>query len=137
MPLPLVTCALGIGEPSFRREQPGRTPLQEDDDCDQDQNLRPHRFESRFEEFVQATQTHSGPDGSRQLADATRVSPATALVAAWLDTPPPTAAKANSTLRLIAYDCSGNVAYDHTFKQALTGITDTAVDAYLNPKGRA
>lgn len=61
---------------------------------------------------------------------------ATALVAAWLDTPPPNAANANSALRLIAYDCSGNVAFDRTFKQPLSDVTGSAVGAYLNPPKR-
>lgn len=58
---------------------------------------------------------------------------ATSLVAAWLDTP----ANANAALRMIAYDCSGKIAYDHSFQQPLAGVTDAAVNAYLNPgKGR-
>jgi len=61
---------------------------------------------------------------------------ATALVATWLDTPPPNAAKANSSLRLIAYDCNGNVAFDRTFKQPLGDVTGSAVGAYLNPPKR-
>jgi len=61
---------------------------------------------------------------------------ATSLVAAWLDTPPPNAAGANSALRMIAYDCNGNVAFDRTFKQPLAGLTDAAVAAYLNPPKR-
>lgn len=57
----------------------------------------------------------------------------TSLVAAWLDTP----ANANAALRMIAYDCSGKIAYDHTFKEPLAGVSDAAVNAYLNPgKGR-
>jgi hypothetical protein len=54
-------------------------------------------------------------------------------VASWLDTPPPNATSALPALRLIAYDCSGKIAFDRTFKQALPGLTDTAVAAYLNP----
>ena len=61
---------------------------------------------------------------------------ATVLVGAWLDTPPPNAAAANSTLRMIAYDCNGNVAFDRTFKEPLTSVTDSAVGAYLNPPKR-
>ncbi|HEV8021574.1 MAG TPA: hypothetical protein VGP41_09950 [Candidatus Lustribacter sp.] len=61
---------------------------------------------------------------------------ATALVAAWLDTPPPNVAGANSNLRLIAYDCNGNVAFDRTFKQPLASVTGAAVTAYLNPPKR-
>lgn len=58
---------------------------------------------------------------------------ATSLVAAWLDTP----AGANAALRMIAYDCSGKIAYDHSFSRPLAGVTDDAVNAYLNPaKGR-
>jgi hypothetical protein len=57
-------------------------------------------------------------------------------VAAWLDTPPPNTTDAKPALRLIAYDCSGNVAFDRTFKQALPGLTDAAVGAYLNPPKR-
>jgi hypothetical protein len=57
----------------------------------------------------------------------------TSLVAAWLETP----ANANAALRMIAYDCSGKIAYDHTFKEPLAGVSDAAVNAYLNPgKGR-
>jgi hypothetical protein len=63
-------------------------------------------------------------------------SKASALVATWLDTPPPNAANANSALRMIAYDCGGNVAFDRTFKQPLAGLTDAAVGAYLNPPKR-
>lgn len=61
---------------------------------------------------------------------------ASAQVAAWLDTPPAGAATANSALRLIAYDCNGNVAFDRTFKQPLAGLTGAAVGAYLNPPKR-
>lgn len=61
---------------------------------------------------------------------------ATAQIAAWLDTPPPTAPGASSTLRLIAYDCNGNVAFDRTFKQPLADVTGSAVGAYLNPPKR-
>jgi hypothetical protein len=60
---------------------------------------------------------------------------ATVLVGAWLDTPPPNAV-ANSTLRMIAYDCNGNVAFDRTFKEPLASVTDAAVGAYLNPPKR-
>jgi hypothetical protein len=57
----------------------------------------------------------------------------TSLVAAWLDTP----ANANAALRMIAYDCSGKIAYDHSFHEPLAGVTDDAVSAYLSPaKGR-
>ena len=60
-------------------------------------------------------------------------SKATSLVAVWLDTP----ANADAALRMIGYDCSGNIAYDHSFKAPMAGVTDTAVNAYLNPgKGR-
>ena len=58
---------------------------------------------------------------------------ATSLVAAWLDTPP---ANANATLRMIAYDCSGKIAYDRSFQQPLAAATDAAVNAYLNPPKR-
>ncbi len=62
---------------------------------------------------------------------------ATAVVAAWIDTPPPpNVATANSALRMIAYDCNGNVAFDKTFKQPLAGVTNAAVSAYLNPPKR-
>jgi hypothetical protein len=61
---------------------------------------------------------------------------ASALVAGWLDTPPPNAANANSALRLVAYDCDGNVAFDRTFKQPLSDVTGSAVAAYLNPPKR-
>jgi len=58
---------------------------------------------------------------------------ATSLLGAWLDTP----AGANAALRIVAYDCSGKIAYDRSFQQPLAGVTDTAVNAYLNPvKGR-
>jgi len=57
----------------------------------------------------------------------------TSLVGAWLDTP----ANANATLRMVAFDCSGKIAYDHTFKVPLANAADAAVDAYLSPaKGR-
>lgn len=61
---------------------------------------------------------------------------ATSLVASWLDTPPPNAAGANSALRLVAYDCNGNVVFDRTFKQPLDAVTGSAVSAYLNPPKR-
>ncbi len=61
---------------------------------------------------------------------------ATSLVEAWLDTPPPNAANANSTLRLIAYDCAGHVAFDRTFKEPLANVVGAAVGAYLNPPKR-
>jgi hypothetical protein len=64
------------------------------------------------------------------------MSKATVLVGAWLDTPPPNAAAANSTLRMVAYDCNGNVAFDRTFKEPLASVTDAAVGAYLNPPKR-
>jgi hypothetical protein len=54
-------------------------------------------------------------------------------IAAWLDTPPPNATDAKPSLRMIAYDCNGNVAFDRTFKQPLPGLTDAVVGAYLNP----
>ena len=57
---------------------------------------------------------------------------ATSLVAAWLDTP----AGANADLRMIAYDCSGKVAYDRSFKQPLAAVTNAAVEGYLNPGKR-
>jgi hypothetical protein len=60
-------------------------------------------------------------------------SKATSLVAAWLDTP---AGKPNAALRLIAYDCSGKIAYDRTLQEPLTGLTDAAVNAYVNPPKR-
>ncbi len=58
---------------------------------------------------------------------------ATALVGAWLDTP---AGNPNATLRLIAYDCGGNVAYDRSFQQPLAAVTGAAVNAYINPPKR-
>jgi len=61
---------------------------------------------------------------------------ATTMVATWLDTPPPNEAGANSALRMIAYDCNGNVAFDQTFKQPLAAVTDAAVGAYLNPPSK-
>jgi hypothetical protein len=61
---------------------------------------------------------------------------ATAQVAAWIDPPAANAAGANSSLRMIAYDCNGKIAFDRTFKQPLTGVTDAAVGAYLNPPKR-
>jgi hypothetical protein len=61
---------------------------------------------------------------------------AAVLVGTWLDTPPPNAAASNSTLRMIAYDCNGNVAFDRTFKEPLAAVTDAAVSAYLNPPKR-
>ena len=61
---------------------------------------------------------------------------ATAQVAAWIDPPPANAANGNSSLRLIAYDCTGKVAFDRTFKQPVSGVTDAAVGAYLNPPKR-
>jgi hypothetical protein len=62
---------------------------------------------------------------SNDLCTANRAS---ALVAAWLDTP----AGANAALRIIAYDCSGKIAYDHAFNEPLASVTGTAVDAYVN-----
>jgi hypothetical protein len=57
----------------------------------------------------------------------------TSLVGAWLDTP----ANANAALRMVAFDCSGKIAYDRTFKEPLAGVSDAAVSAYLGPvKGR-
>jgi hypothetical protein len=65
--------------------------------------------------------------------DVCTASKATMLVGAWLDTP----ANADAALRMIAYDCSGKAAYDHSFKEPLAGVTDAAVNAYLTPgKGR-
>jgi hypothetical protein len=61
---------------------------------------------------------------------------ATVQVAAWIDPPPANAANANASLRMIAYDCSGKVAFDRTFKQPVSGLTDAAVGAYLNPPKR-
>jgi hypothetical protein len=58
---------------------------------------------------------------------------ATSLVGAWLDTP----ANANATLRMVAFDCAGKIAYDRTVKEPLAGVGDAAVSAYLYPgKGR-
>jgi hypothetical protein len=60
-------------------------------------------------------------------------SKATSLVGAWLDAP----ANANATLRMVAFDCSGKIAYDRTVKEPLAGVSGAAVSAYLNPgKGR-
>jgi len=42
----------------------------------------------------------------------------------------------NATLRLIAYDCGGNVAYDRSFQQPLAAVTGAAVNAYINPPKR-
>lgn len=61
---------------------------------------------------------------------------ASVLVASWLDTPPPTNAGADSTLRMISYDCNGNVAFDRTFKRPLADVAGSAVGAYLNPPKR-
>jgi hypothetical protein len=61
---------------------------------------------------------------------------ATAQVAAWLDPPRANAADRNVTLRMIAYDCDGKVAFDRTFKQPVGGVTEAAVGAYLNPPKR-
>jgi hypothetical protein len=60
---------------------------------------------------------------------------ATAQVATWID-PPASPANTNASLRMIAYDCNGKVAFDRTFKQPLGGVTDAAVGAYLNPPKR-
>ena len=64
-------------------------------------------------------------------------------IASWLDTPGATAATANASLRIIAYDCSGVAAYDHTTQHAgagaqaaTTAAADEAVAAYLAPKRR-
>jgi len=58
---------------------------------------------------------------------------ATSVVGAWLDTP---AGKPNAALRMVAYDCTGKVAYDRSFQQPLAAVTGAAVSAYLNPKRR-
>lgn len=65
----------------------------------------------------------------------------TMLVAGWLDTSAPPAAKASATLRFIAYDCAGNVTYDKSFQSdgagaqaAVDGVVDAAVVGYVNPK---
>jgi TolB-like protein len=58
---------------------------------------------------------------------------ATALVGAWLDTP---AGSPNATLRLIAYDCAGKIAYDRSFQQPIAAVADAAVNAYVNPPKR-
>lgn len=57
---------------------------------------------------------------------------ATSLVGAWLDAP----ANANPTLRMVAFDCSGKIAFDRTFTEPLAGVSDAAVSAYLNPGKR-
>jgi TolB-like protein len=58
---------------------------------------------------------------------------ATSLVGAWLDMP---AGSPNATLRLVAYDCGGKVAYDRSFQQPLAAVSDAAVNAYINPPKR-
>jgi hypothetical protein len=64
-------------------------------------------------------------------------------IAAWLDAPGATATNANASLRMIAYDCSGTAAFDHTATKrgaglaaATTTAAEDAVAAYLSPKGR-
>ncbi len=59
--------------------------------------------------------------------DLCAVNKATSLLGAWLDTP----ANANAALRVVAYDCNGKIAYDHSFRQPLAGVTGVAVDSYL------
>ena len=63
---------------------------------------------------------------------------ATSLIAAWLDTP---AGAPSASLRTIAYDCGGKIAYDRTEPYrsgtAVSAAAGTAIDGYLNaPKRR-
>jgi hypothetical protein len=68
---------------------------------------------------------------------------ATSIVAGWLDTQTIDDANASASLRLVAYDCSGSVAFDRSFTNrgtgpdaaqlALDGVSGAAVGAYLNP----
>jgi hypothetical protein len=71
----------------------------------------------------------NAPAPSSDLCTANK---ATSLVGAWLDTP----AAGDASLRLVAYDCSGNIAFDRTFKQPLPSVTGAAVGAYLSPSKR-
>ncbi len=69
---------------------------------------------------------------------------ATVQIASWLDAPGATPARADAALRLIAYDCDGVIAYDHTTLQkgpgataAATSAAGAAVAAYLAPARRS
>jgi hypothetical protein len=58
---------------------------------------------------------------------------ASALVAGWLDTQTASGDAATASLRLIEYDCSGKIAFDHSFqsREGLTGVADAAVAALI------
>jgi hypothetical protein len=62
---------------------------------------------------------------------------ASSLLAAWLDTP---AGAAGASLRTIAYDCGGKIAYDRTEPYrsgtAVSAAADAAIDGYLNGQKR-
>jgi hypothetical protein len=72
---------------------------------------------------------------------------ASSLVAGWLDTQDVSPTDASVSLRLIAYDCSGKVAFDRSFRThetgpqaaqlALAGVSDAAVAALVKPPKRS
>src|SRR5438309_6773578 len=59
---------LGIAPP--RREEPGRPPLQEQDDADEDCHLAEHRAERGLDALGQAAEAGRGQDRPGELADA-------------------------------------------------------------------
>ncbi len=89
-----------------------------------------HALASAFERDGRHAVVLTADAPSNDLCTANK---ATSLVGAWLDTPD---GKPDAALRMVAYDCTGKVAYDHSFSQPLAGVTDAAVDAYLNPPKR-
>ena len=97
---------------------------------------------------IAAAFTHSGRKAIITTAatpanDVCSANKASVQIASWLDAPGATAATANATLRMIAYDCSGQAAFDKTLAHAGAGVQAAAtaaandvVAAYLAPKRR-
>src|SRR5664280_652337 len=59
-----------LGAAPLHREEPGRLPLDEDDDEDQHHDLREHGPGHAFEELVEHAEAERRDDGASQLADA-------------------------------------------------------------------
>jgi hypothetical protein len=94
---------------------------------------------------AQALAAAVGADGRKAIV-VSAVSPssevctsnnAAALVASWLETP---AGAPKASLRTIAYNCDGKIAYDHTVQYdsgtPVTVAANTAIGGYLNPPKR-
>jgi TolB-like protein len=91
---------------------------------------------------AQALAAAVGADGRKAVvvsavapsSDVCNSNNATALIASWLETP---AGAPKASLRTIAYNCDGKIAYDHTVQYdsgtPISLAANTAISGYLNP----